>query len=56
MAAVAFLSLTEAFWLKALRWHSGGDNFVFVDGHAAWESSSVYSNGFPAGTANANSE
>ena len=36
--------------------HHGGDNFVFVDGHAAWESSSVYSNGFPAGTANANSE
>jgi prepilin-type processing-associated H-X9-DG protein len=36
--------------------HNGGDNFVFVDGHAAWESYSVYNDGFPAGTANANSE
>jgi prepilin-type processing-associated H-X9-DG protein len=36
--------------------HNGGDNFLFVDGHADWVSYSVYNDGFPPGTHSAYTE
>ena len=36
--------------------HNGGDNFVFVDGHAEWISFSVYNDGFTPGSEAASSE
>jgi prepilin-type N-terminal cleavage/methylation domain-containing protein/prepilin-type processing-associated H-X9-DG protein len=36
--------------------HLGGDNFLFVDGHAEWISFSVYNDGFTPGSEDASSE
>jgi prepilin-type processing-associated H-X9-DG protein len=36
--------------------HNGGDNFVFVDGHAEWISYSTYNDGFTPGTEDASTE
>jgi prepilin-type processing-associated H-X9-DG protein len=36
--------------------HGGGSNFLFVDQHVEWQPYSVYNDGFPAGSGNANSE